>query len=149
MSKKVFLAAMLAVLMIFTGCAEKQRPVLQINNESVTSIEFKKTCVSQQDPDARTYVSKTVTEKQDVDELIEWAKSLKLKKQDAIEIPVEQVDYVIVLNGVKEHKLIFLNEYVVLDTTAYTYENPDDKSQASEKYNLLNYEETETQLNLM
>ncbi len=149
MKKYIFLTAALMALVIFAGCTEKQRPVLQINNESVTSIEFKKTCYSDEDPDSRSYVSKTVTEKDDINQIIDWAKSLPLVRHDAIEIPVEQVDYVIVLNGVKQHKLIFLDDYVVLDTTAFIYENPDSKSEISEKYNLLNYEETETQLELI
>ena len=62
MKKYIFLTAALMALVIFAGCTEKQRPVLQINNESVTSIEFKKTCYSDEDPDSRSYVSKTVTE---------------------------------------------------------------------------------------
>ena len=149
--KKLFFPAvsvLLCAVMLF-GCAEKTRPALDIKKESVTSIEFKKTCYKEDVPDYREYVSKTVTEREDLDALINWTQSLRLEKQSAIEVPVERVEYVIVLKGVKEHRLIFLDDYIVYDTAAFVYANPSQKEQVKEKYNLLNYEEKAAELDLM
>ncbi len=150
MKKSFFMAGfvLLFAVMLF-GCAKKTRPMLDIKKESVTSIEFKKTCYKEDEPDYREYVSKTVTEREDLDTLINWAQSLKLEKQNAIEVPVERVEYVIILNGVKEHRLIFLDDYIVYDTVAFVYANPSQKEQVKEKYNLLNYEEKAAKLDLM
>ena len=150
MKKSFFMAVfvLLCAAMLF-GCAKKTRPMLDIKKESVTSIEFKKTCYKEDEPDYREYVSKTVTEREDLDTLINWAQSLKLEKQNAIEVPVERVEYVIILNGVKEHRLIFLDDYIVYDTVAFVYANPSQKEQVKEKYNLLHYEEKAAKLDLM
>ena len=150
MKKSFFMAVfvLFCAVMLF-GCAKKTRPMLDIKKESVTSIEFKKTCYKEDEPDYREYVSKTVTEREDLDTLINWAQSLKLEKQNAIEVPVERVEYVIILNGVKEHRLIFLDDYIVYDTVAFVYANPSQKEQVKEKYNLLNYEEKAAKLDLM
>lgn len=150
MKKSFFLAAsvLICAVMLF-GCAKKTRPMLDIKKESVTSIEFKKTCYKDDEPDYREYVSKTVTEREDLDALINWVLSLKLAKQNAIEVPVERVEYVIILNGAKEHRLIFMDDYIVYDTAAFVYANPSQKEQVKEKYNLLNYEEKAAELDLM
>ena len=150
MKKSFFMAGFVFLFaVILFGCAKKTRPMLDIKKESVTSIEFKKTCYKEDEPDYREYVSKTVTEREDLDTLINWAQSLKLEKQNAIEVPVERVEYVIILNGVKEHRLIFLDDYIVYDTVAFVYANPSQKEQVKEKYNLLNYEEKAAKLDLM
>lgn len=149
MKRTAVFAAVLVLLISLCGCAEKTKPALDIKSESVTSIEFKRTCYSDDDPSFRSYVSKTVSQREDIDEVINWAKSLKLSKQSAIEIPVEKVEYVIVLNGVKKHKLIFMGDYIVLDAAAYTFDNPAQKTQVREKYNMLNYSENSAELDLM
>ena len=149
MKKAVTVMAVLIMISVLCGCAEKTKSALDIKNESVTSIEFKKTCYSESEPDSRSYVAKTVTVREDIDSIISWVESLKLTKQSAIEIPVEQVDYVIVLNGTKQHNLIFVGNYVVFDTAAYTFDSPVQQEQVKEKYNLLNYEESSVELDLM
>lgn len=149
MKKTAVLTVFIMVLLTFCGCAEKSRPTLDIKKDSVTSVEFKKTCYSDSDPSFRSYVSKNVSQREDIDKIVEWAKSLKLTRHDAIEIPVDQVSYVIVLGGAKEHKLIFVGDYIVFDTAAYTFDNPSQKTQVAQNYNLLNYEESESELDLI
>ena len=149
MKHRIMSAVMILLLLFMCGCSKKSSPAIKIKSESVTSVVFKKTGYSDTDATARTYTSKTVTERRDIDNLIDWVESFDLEKQSAIEIPVEQVEFVIELNGTMLHKLIFLGDYVVLDTTAYTFKNASDKSKVLQKYNLLNYEEAKAELDLM
>lgn len=148
--KRIAAAAAIAVMLLsLVGCAEKTRAALDIKRESVSSVEFKRTCYSDDEPEFRAYVSKKVTEASDIDKLIAWATDLRLTKQKAIEIPVENVEFVMVLNGTKEHKLIFMGDYVIFDAVAYTYDRAQDKSLVREKYNMLNYEENSAELDLI
>ncbi len=144
--KRLIILPLIALLIC--GCAVKYRPEIVIKSDSVTSIDFKKTYFPEGEG-SRTYSVKKLTEREDIDELSAWLESLRLVKQDAIEVPVEQVEYVIVLNGAKEHTAIFMNEYIIYDRTAYTFENETQRGAVSEKYNLLNYPEQQTQLDLM
>lgn len=136
------------LLLLLCGCALKNTPSLRLKAESVDSVEIKKTCIDPIDAQKRTYVSKTVTGRDDVDKIIAWLESLKLEKHDAIEIPAEQVLYVINLNGTKNHRLIFIEGYVIYDAAAYTYKDPAQQNEIIKKYNLLNYAEQETELDL-
>lgn len=149
MKHRIISAVMILLLLFMCGCSKKSSPVIKIKNESVTTVVFKKTGYSDTDAAARTYTSKTITERRDIDNLIDWLETFALEKQSAIEIPVEQVEFVIELKGTILHKLIFLGGYVVLDTTAYTFKNASDKLKVLEKYNLLNYAETKAELDLM
>lgn len=144
-------ALFLAVIALFTvlcGCKRIERPEIKIKYDSVNAIEFKKRIFSDQNDNKHESVLKTVTKREDIDSLLKWIESLDITEHEAIEIPAEKVEYYIVLDSIKEHELIFFDNYVVYDTTAYTFDDPDDKQSVAEKYNLLNYEQKETELGL-
>ena len=135
----------LILLVLLCGCSLKNTPSLRLKAESVSSVEIKKTY---RDGTSSYSVSKTVTDREDTEKLISWLESLRLTKHDAIEIPVDQVRYVVVLEGVKTHKLIFIDGFVIYDSTAYTYDDLSQQSEIDKKYNLLNYPEQSTELDL-
>jgi len=147
--KKIISLMLALVLLMFCGCAYKSTPAIKIKHDSVEKIEFKRTEFSTDDPLARNYVKKTVINENDITSIIKWIEKLELIKHEAIEIPVEEVKYVITLCGVKDHTLIFYDKYVVYDNTAFTFEKASQQQQVSEKYNLLNYEEQTTELDLI
>lgn len=148
--KKIIAVITLCVLMLTMGsCARKVRPVINIKHESVTTVTFKRTVFSTDNPITRDYMQKTVTEANDVEQLLDWIESLDLKKHEAIEVPTEKIEYVILLGDTKQHTLVFFENYAVYDSTAYTFNTPAQKDSVSEKYNMLNYKETETELDLI
>lgn len=149
MKRYISLIALFLSALVICGCSEKKKPAFHIKNDSVTSIEFQKTVFSETDVTERSYVSKTVLQREDIDKLISWMSALKLEKHAAVEIPIENVKYVIVLNGPKEHNLIFLDDYAVFDTAAYQFADQSQMEQVGQKYNMLNYEEKAAELNLM
>lgn len=138
----------LLLFLLFSGCGPKVSPALKLRADSVSSIEIKKTVYSDTDPEARSYVSKTVTVKEDIGAIVSWLQSLPLTKHEAIEIPIKDVRYVVVLNAGVEHKIIFLDQFVVYDGTAFACDETVSDGVAT-KYNLLNYPESETQLDLV
>lgn len=140
------IAVCIILLTACSSCARKTSPAFTIKKESVTSIDFKKNSLSADDPTKTVTVQKSVTDKEDVEAVIAWVHSLKLEKHDPIEFPIETIRYMMVLNGVKDHQLIFLDNYVVFDSTAYLYTDKAQASEASEKYALLNYPESDTTL---
>ncbi|MBQ8605609.1 MAG: hypothetical protein IJ408_02630 [Clostridia bacterium] len=141
MKRIICLLACLVMIFSCASCAKRTKPAIVIKHESVTSLEFKRTVFSADDPTLRSYFQKTITESEDVEKLICWIEDLKLEKHSAIEVPIEKVQYVIVLKGVKDHRLVFMDNYVIFDSTAYTYKDPDSMSEVGEKYNLSNYSE--------
>lgn len=142
MKKIVSLAVAVLLLLTLASCARKTKPQINIKHDSVTSIEFISASTSATDPTARSYAMKTVSESDDIEAIICWIEDLDLEKHAAIEVPIENVSHVIVLKGVKDHKLIFMNEYVIYDSNAYTYKKTKQSTQVAQKYNLLNYPET-------
>ena len=127
------------------SCAKKFSPSIKLKSDSVTSIDFKKTVFGEE----RQYKQKTVTEASDIKEICNWLTSLRLTKHDAIEIPVEKISYTIIINGTKQHRVLFMEEYIIFNNTAYTFNKPADKDTVIGKYNLLNYTETDTKLGLI
>lgn len=149
---KRILAVVLALvlsLMSLSACAEKFRPEIKINTDSITSIDFKKTYFTDDSDDPRDYKQKTLTEADDIRALADWLTGLHLTEHPAIEIPVEQVSYAIILNGKKSHRVLFMDEYIIYDSTAYTFDRDSDKNAVDSKYNLLGYTETETELDII
>ncbi len=147
MIKRIISAFLIVLLLcVNVGCARKTKPVFNIKHESVTSIDFKRSTYAQNGNLSLKCVQKTVDDTDDIEKLLTFVESLKLVKHAPIEVPSEKIQYVMVLNGVKDHKLVFMDEYVVYDSTAYTYKNLSQKSEVAEKYNLLNYPETESDL---
>lgn len=142
MKKAISILLVLSTLLCFVSCAKKSRPSIEIKNESVSSIELRRTVFSAENPSERSYFQKTVDKKEDVETLISWIEQLSLEKHDPIEIPIEKVQYVLILKGIKDHRLIFMDEYVVYDSTAFTYKSEKQMTEISEKYNLSNYPET-------
>ena len=131
------------------SCARKTKPPFVIKHESVSSIEFKRTVYSAENPLSRSYLEKRVTDKEDVENIICWVEDLKLEKKGAIEVPIERIQFVIVLKGIKDHRLVFMDEYVIFDATAYTYTDPEQMAEVSRKYNLLNYSEQTAELGII
>lgn len=128
------------------SCARKTSPAFTIKKESVSSIDFKKNTLLA-DEGVKTYtVQKSVTGKEDIEAVISWVHSLKLEKHEPIEFPMETIRYMMVLKGVKDHLLIFLDDYVVFDSIAYSYTDKAAAKKVAEKYNLLNYPESDTTL---
>ena len=143
MMKRIISAILILIILISCcSCARKSRPPFEIKHESVNAIEFRRTSFLADNPFERSYFQKTVDNKEDIEKLLLWIEELSLEKHEPIEVPIEQVQYVIVLKGVKDHKLVFMNEYVVYDSTAFTYKSEKQMTQVSQKYNLLNYAET-------
>ena len=124
-------------------------PELRIKVESIESIDFKKTYFKDDLSDPRDYKQKSVTDKDDIKEIVDWLVGLSITKHDAIEIPVERVNYVIMLNGKKTHKVIFMDNYIIYDSQAYTFDNESDIDSVKNKYNLLGYTEIETDLDII
>ena len=149
MKKIISVISILMIALCLFSCARKTKPPFVIKHESVESVDFKRTVYSADDPSVRSYVQKSVTAKEDVEDVLCWIEKLKLEKHDAIEVPIEKVQYVIVLNGIKDHKLVFMDQYVVYDSTAYTYKDSSQMSEVANKYNLLNYEQKDTKLDLI
>lgn len=147
---KRILAFLMVVLMMLTlsACARKEKPTIKIKYDSVSSIVFKRMELSDTDATLRTYYQKKITGEDDVKSVLDWICSLSLLKHEAIEVPSEKIEYLMKFGDTKEHVLIFFDDYVVYDSTAYTFKNPTQQEEVIEKYNLLNYEEQETELDL-
>ncbi len=139
------LAVIIVVLTLFSSCTKKFSPSIKLNSDSITSVEFKKTIFDLE----RTYKQKTVTQASDIKSICDWLTSLRLTKHDAIEIPVENISFAIILKGAKEHRVIFMDEYIIFNNAAYTFNRANDQKSVSEKYNFLNYTETDTKLGLI
>ena len=135
-----------SVLTLCVSCARKSFPAFTIKKESVTQIEFKQAKMNPEDIGNPECVKKTVTEDSDIESIIDWAHSLKLEAHEPIEYPIQDVRYIIVLKGKLEHRITFLDNYVLFDAGAFTYKSDSQKDEVSQKYNLLNYEPTETTL---
>ena len=150
MIKRFFsLLAVIVLMFSFPGCARKTRPLIQIKHESVQSIDYKRTDFMTDSPDKRDHYIKTVTQNEDIEIILDWIESLKLQKHDAIEVPTEKVEYVITLNGVKNHTVVFFDNYVIYDATVFTYLDSVQSKQVSEYYNMLNYAEQPTEFDLI
>ena len=145
--KRIFLVLIIIIMTVlsFSSCAKKFRPSIKFNSENVTSVEFKKTFFGE----TREYKQKTVTEADDIKEICNWLMSLHLTKHDAIEIPVEKISYAIILKGTKEHRVVFMDDYIVFNNTAYTFNKESDIGIVAKKYNLLNYNENDAKLGLI
>lgn len=145
---KKLISIFIICLTLVTGlssCVKKTYPAFNIKKESVTSIDFK--CNPAIKPGSSfATVEKVVTSKDDMENLITWVHSLSLKKHEAIEFPIETIRYMMVLNGKKDHRIFFLDDYVVFDSTAYEYLDKSQAKEVVEKYNLLNYPEQSTTL---
>ncbi len=139
------LAVLIIILTAFSSCAKKFSPSIKIKSDSVTSVEFKKTVFGI----SNTYKQKTISDTDDIKDLCQWLTGLSLTKHDAIEIPVKNISYAIILKGTKEHRVLFMDEYIIFDNNAYTFNKNRDMNAVSEKYDLLNYTETDTTLGLI
>lgn len=148
MKRIIAVVALAVMLFSMSACARKIRPDINIKTESVTALSFKRTVFSSTDVTSREYMQKRITEQQDIKALTDWISDLRLEKHDPIEVPVEMIEYFIILEGKKEHTLIFYGDYVVYDATAYTFKNSAQRHEVVEKYNMLNYEEQQTELEL-
>lgn len=136
----------IALCALCTSCTRKSFPAFTIKKESVTEIEFKQAKINPNDIGNPECVKKTITQDSDIEAVIDWAHSLKLEEHDPIEYPIQDVRYIIVLHGKLEHRITFLDDYVLFDAKAFTYKSSSQKDEVSQKYNLLNYEQTETTL---
>ncbi len=136
---------LLIIMTLFSSCAKKVSPSIKLNSDNVTSIEFKKTVFGLEND----YKQKTVTEKDDIKTLCDWLTKLRLTKHEAIEIPVEKIRYAIILYGTKEHRVVFMDEYIIYDNDAYTFDRPGDLDSVSSRYDLLNYTESDAKLGLI
>ncbi len=145
MKRLLSILAVLTIIISFSSCAKKFSPSIKIKSDSVTSVEFKKTVFGK----TNTYKQKTVTETEDIKSLCQWLTGLSLTKHDAIEIPVENISYAIILKGTKEHRVVFMNEYIIYDNNAYTFNKNRDVGAVTDKYDLLNYTETDATLGLI
>ena len=146
MKRKIISAlAIVMMLLALCSCAKKFRPEIKLNAESITSIDFKKTYFTDKD---REYMQKSVTESEDIEALADWLTGLHLTEHPAIEIPVEKINYALVINGKKNHTVIFMDEFIIYDYTAYTFDKSSDLTAVETKYNLLGYTETEAELDL-
>ncbi len=147
MTKRIISVVLIAIiaLTLFCSCAKKFSPSIKLNSDNITSVEFKKTIFGLE----RTYKQKTITQDQDIKALCDWLTSLRLTKHEAIEIPVEKIRYTIILKGAKEHRVIFMDEYIIYDNDAYTFNRDGDIDSVSSRYDLLNYTETDAKLGLI
>ena len=148
MKKILAFLAIVLTLVTMSACARKEKPAIKIKYDSVSSVTFKRTVFSDTDASLRTYFKKEITNEEDVRLVLDWVCSLSLSKHDPIEVPSEKIEYLMKFGDTKEHTLIFFDDYVVYDSTAYTYKNPNQQGEVSEKYNMLNYEEQKTELDL-
>ena len=149
---KRFIIITVVALMLVTmlaACERKTSPDIKLNVENVTSVEFKKTYYTGDKNDPRVYKQKTLTDKQDIQKLADWIVSLELTKHDAIEVPIEEITYAIMLKGKVSHRVVFMGDYIIYDNQAYTFDNKNDKTAVENKYNLLGYTETDTTLDLI
>lgn len=147
--KRIISFVLIAVMLFFTltSCAEKFYPEIKINTENVTSVEFKKTYF--EDDGTRVHKQKKITDSDDIEAVADWLSDLRLTEHSAIEIPVEKISYVMIINGKKVHRVIFMDEFIIYDSTAYTFDNEKDLNAVQEKYDLLGYTEEETELDLI
>lgn len=147
MKRKIFWAiAILLIAISLCSCAKKFSPEIRLNAENITSIDFKKTYFVDKD---REHKQKSVTEQADIKQLTDWLSGLHLTEHPAIEIPAEKITYALIINGKKNHTVIFMDEYIIYDYTAYTFDNSSDLKTVETKYNLLGYTETEAALDLV
>lgn len=148
MKRKIFSALTIIILVVsLCSCAKKFTPEIKLNPENITSIDFKKTYFNEDN--TRTHKQKSVTEQADIKALADWLSGLRLTEHLAIEIPAEKITYVLMINGKKTHTVIFMDEYIIYDYTAYTFNNNSDLSAVETKYNLLGYTEVEAGLDLV
>ncbi len=145
MKRIIAIVLLIAVSFSICSCAKKTKPTIKISADSVDTIDFKKTYFN----DSTYYKQKTVTEKQDIVKITNWLSTLLLEKHEPIEVPVEKVSYVIVLNGKTTRKIILMDNFIIYNSTAYTFKREADLKSVSEKYNLINYPETDTTLELI
>lgn len=144
--KRIFsILSIVVIVFSISSCAKKFTPSIKIKSDNVTSIEFKKTVFDV----TNTYKQKTVTETDDIKTLCQWLTNLSLAKHEPIEIPVEKISYAIILKGTKEHRVVFMDEYIIYDNVAYTFNKNRDLNAVATKYDLLNYNETDATLGLI
>ena len=145
----IITAVVLIIVAMLSACERKTTPDIKINAQKVTSVDFKKTYYTGEKNDPRIYKQKSLTDKDDIKKLTDWLVSLELTKHDAIEVPIEEITYAIMLNGKTTHRVIFMGDYIIYDNQAYTFDNKDDKTVVQNKYNLLGYTETDTTLDIL
>ncbi len=141
--KRILLVLIISVLLLScTSCAQKTTSVIKINSDSVNSITFKSNS-------SENCKQKLITEPADIKNICSWLKSFKLTKHSAIEIPVSNVTYLIQIDGKADHQIIFMDEFIIYDMTAYTFDNKSDYNSVKQKYNLFAYKETDCELGLL
>lgn len=147
MKSKILSALMLIfVLVSLSACsARKQSPDIVLKRESIETIIMQKSYLDSE-ADESNFKQKEVNQSEDIDAIAEWIESLKLLKGEVIGIDPKLVDYTIILEGVKDHLLVFTQGKVIYDGIVYDYENSEQAAEVEQKYNLLNYEEKQAQV---
>ena len=142
MKRIVLIALTLVLMLLCCSCAKKTTPTIKINSDNVNSVVFK----SNTDSGCK---QKLITEKTDIKNICSWLKSIKLTKHSAIEIPTSEVSYIIEINGKADHKIIVMDEFLIYDSVAYTFNKKTDLNSVEQKYNLFAYKETDSELGLL
>ena len=159
MNKRLISVVLIALICVISisGCGKrKESPDIKLKKDSITSIVFQKSYPAQSGSnieDEKAFKEKAVTESADIAEIARWIEGLKLTKSQAIGIDPNKIEYTIVLKGVKDHLLVFTLGKVIYDGIVYDFVSEAQSLEAGQMYNLLNYEEKDTQvikdLNLM
>ncbi len=135
-----------AVILSLCGCsARKDSPDIRLKRESIDTIIMQKSYPIEGSED-NMFRQKEISEAEDIDALVEWIEGLQLVKGEVIGIDPRLVEYTIILEGVKDHLLVFTQGKVIYDGIVYDYENSEQALEAQQKYSLLNYEENEAQV---
>lgn len=146
--KRIISIALLLILALtlVSGCAKKTTTKISINAQNVKSVNFKCAYFG---GDKIDYKQKIITQQSDIKTITDWLGSLQLEKAGVIEIPAEKITYYLQFKGAKEHKVIFMDEFIIFDKTAYTFKKSTQQNSVVQKYNLFNYPEQDTTLGLL
>lgn len=109
------------------------------NRSAVQSIIIQKTYKN--DDGKICYRQKVIDKDEDIDAIIKKLDSVGVERQEAVEY--SYVDYLVLFEGPKDHRLVVSKDYYIYDGTAYTVTREKNKTVVANLYNTLNYTEEE------
>ncbi len=143
MKKKIIrlFCIVLCGLMLLCGCNwNKKATELTPTRSAVQSIVIQKTYKDQDG--GVIYRQKVIKDEQDITDIIQKLDAVSVEKQSAVEY--SYVDYLVLFEGPKDHRLLVSGEYYIYDGTAYTVKQNKNKTVVADLYDKLNYTEEET-----
>ena len=138
MKKTIFL--LIIMLCVLCSCTNSEFSDITPIPDAVESIVFQRTNV---DKDGNyTYFEKTIVEKEQMESFLNNIDSFRFVSVEPIKF--SSVDYLIIFQGGRTHKLVLSGDLAVYDGLAYKIDKGDLSDKFSELYTSLSQEEKQT-----